>query len=474
MFARWRKVAPKKRLHASLPASTSQDDHVGLGKPRGRQTPQVQNYTSETAFGWGFPEVEAKKRVVIDAKWLKEYSDDIGKVQAEVKRLRDLSFGSHGQNDSAAEDLVAKKERQASLSCSTLKQNENVIEQSKRNAKDERTLSANIQEHIDYVKNATCGEISLNDSGFEELSVPEMQRLPPHGGDMEVKAFVEALNAPESELETRSVTPQSEACYSMLSFASRDSGVYASDDVTEFLPEASGERSFFDELGDVFGSHETPPETCAAAAKREPVGAAASSGAEAGNKYPVWFQRFSEDDDLTVHLRSLNWDSGLCLGKTSTQSVGGEVETEETPGCPEDTEDCESGVEEVSETVQRRQRLRNLWSVCDRLEALSLHGRLASGGVTEVMQLVESFSRIDDRLQVLRYGLNSLTLQAHENRNDLRSLEDRASHLLTTTATSRRHMAHLYALQKLEDRLQEEWWAAYNPNTVVLHENYIV
>lgn len=448
------------------------DDQVGVSreKPQARQTPLVQNFSHKTKFGWSFPEIEAKKRVVIDAKWLKEYSDEIQELQAQIKRQREVIFRDQGQTEDVAENPTTKNKCQTSLNSSSLKQNINTLDKIKTKLKEGRTLSSGIQEHFDYMKSATYSEACMNDSGFEDLSVPEMQRLP-YGGDMEVKVFAEALSAPENEPETRSVTPQSEACYSMQSFASRDSGVYASDDVTEFLPEAAADHSFFDELEVMFGGHDLPSDTCAAA-KRQPVAATAGNGADAGNKYPVWFQRFSEDDDLTVQLGSLNWDSGVCLGESSTQSTSSEAEID-VLGSPEEIDICESGVEDLRD-LQRRQRLRNLWSVCDRLEALSLHGRLSSGGVAEVMQLVEAFSRIDDRLQVLRYGLHSLTLQAHDNRKDLRSLEDRASHLLTSTATSRRHMVHLCALQKLEDRLQEEWWAAYNPNTVLLHENYIV
>lgn len=443
-----------------------EDDQVSFAVevPDSGVTLRFKNFSYKTEFGWTFPELDPKKPVIIDSKWLAEYSDDIEGLRKEINKQRALSFGAPQQNNLTDERLKTEIKLQNSPCLGNLSHSDNAIESFYSTKK----CSSNKRQDS-IVKSVISNEINCNDSGFEEdLNIDcEETKASSYEYKMEAKHFMEEMRVSRIVPDTRCDTPQSEACYSILSCASGDSGVYGSDDV----PEVPSERSLLEELEEIFNTGELTSEKCSAHMV-ESEETATLSDDETENRCPIWFQKFSGNCSLNMPLSSLARDFSTSRSEASAYSMNNKVRYEFTPSI-QDTEGSEdSCFKELSDNRQQQQ-LVNLMTACDRLETLSLRGS-SVGAVAEVTKLAKSFSKISHRLQDLRCGLQDLFSQAHENKNDFSNLEGRASHLLTSTLSSRRHLAQVYALQKLEDRLQEEWWTAYNPDTLPLHENYIV
>ncbi|XP_069177883.1 uncharacterized protein [Procambarus clarkii] len=429
----------------------------------------IKNFSHKTEFGWVFPELsqsQAKEPVVVDSKWLAEYSEEIEALQGIIYKQSLLSDADHGQSN-FAETLKTEIKYQSTSNFSYMRHDY------KETCNSKVKRSSNRRNQNNSVKRITTNEANFNDSGFEEELITEKEETKSSSRESETEGEMISEESPvaRNECMARCSTPQSEACYSMTSCTSRDSGVYVSDDVSECQPEAQPEKSLLQELEEIFNNRVTQPDRCLTH-KAEFEAVAAISDEETRNKCPIWFQKFSGDGSLGLRLSPLAWDPGTIRDEVSAQSINREVENESVSST-EDTVSEEAGVDKISENTKQERQLANLLTTCDRLEALSLRSS-SVGAVAEVIKLAKSFSKINDRLQNLRFSLQGLSLQAHENKHDLSNLEVRASGLLSSTSASRRHLTQAWALQRLEDRLQEEWWAAYDPNALNLHENYIV
>lgn len=94
--------------------------------------------------------------------------------------------------------------------------------------------------------------------------------------------------------------------------------------------------------------------------------------------------------------------------------------------------------------------------------------------ISAMAKFSQSFQGLSKRVEDLRSGLDSLSGEVNKSKHEFMSLERRATQLLASTVSSRHRLARVRALTLLEDRLQEEWWAAYDPGSVPFHENYIV
>ncbi|XP_042884095.1 uncharacterized protein LOC122260770 [Penaeus japonicus] len=389
------------------------DDGAPFEQPEESPRPQkihIQSFSHMSEFGWGFPEVDeaAANRRKVDLSWIQGYDKEIGRLKAEVRR-------------------------QKALSCNHLgRENGEEGKEGEEGEEGKRRLG-----------------LPHNAEGKEPADAP----LGSVGACEELRA------------ESPPATPLSEACFSLRSFTSRDSGVYAADDTSECSPEVAADRSFLEELEDL-SDHDLSVDT--SFGRCENVPEAPAGRGEGKDKYPVCFQRPDDVAELTVKLSYLNWNASSC------------------PVSPSETV-CDatfvfgaSSAERSSQSLDetRRQRLRGLWTACDRLEASALRGGVESRGVGEVMQLVESLSTLDDRLRLLRCDLDALMVQARENMTDFDLLQNQACRLASRTEGSRQRLAQAVGLEKvcaaLEERLHEEWWAAHCPNLLPEHENYIV
>lgn len=341
----------------------------------------------------------AANRRKVDLSWIQDYDREIGRLRAEVKRQKALSCSHLGREEGGGEEWEEEE------------QGERVGPQ------------------------RTAG-------GEEAVDAP----LGSDGAGEDLRA------------DSPPATPHSEACFSLRSFTSRDSGVYAADDASECSPEAAADRSFLEELEDL-SDHDLSVEG---------VPELLLDRRGARDKYPASLRRAEGVADLALRLSCLGWGAGSGPASPSATIRDAAFVLEASP----------PGRSSPSLDETRRQRLRGLWTACDRLEASALRGGVESRGVVEVMQLVESLSALDDRLRLLRCDLEGLLTQARENMADFGLLQNQACRLASRTEGSRQRLAQAVGLEKvcaaLEERLHEEWWAAHSPSLLPEHENYIV
>ncbi|XP_068230465.1 uncharacterized protein [Palaemon carinicauda] len=412
---------------------------------------RIQNFSHRDAFGWVFPKIEDfdKKKNVIDLNWLNDYNDEIDKLQIVIKKERSLSFNSQ------CGDLL---ERRPSS----------------------RTVVSELEE-------------SLDSTHSFEIELPNLAEQPGHRKDLtKSDSLLLSVNNNNNNEEFLSSTPSADAFCSIRSCPSRDSGISASDDISDPLPEIHIDRSLLEELEGICEDEQPDSSVTIGAlsvgkekASDEQCCEALSESGDLtegliGNtlqKCPVWYKKFSiGQNDLILNFNTLNWGLGPeCDDEISGIALGKDEQYDSLLSRSDKDSSVGDSVEEV-ETMdnKRRQRIKDLWSICDKLEASSLRGGKSLKGLSEIMELVTSFSKLDSRLEILKCDLQSLTRQTTESRHEFSSLQKRASNLLTSTESSRHHMAQLFCLERLEERLQEEWWGAHYPDLVKLNESYIV
>lgn len=452
-----------------------------------RKSFRVHHFSHKDEFGWGFPEVEGiEKKNVIDMKWIDEYNDEIDKLQVVIKKERSLSFSSQGQNLLAESQSLKSEESELEKFCNS-------------------THSFDFEIPIQV----------LDDSPQTLKEADKTDILILHGNDEEI----------------RSSTPITDSCCSICSCPSRDSGISASDDILDILPENRTNNSLLEELEGMSENEQLKSHMCCSLLE-ELEGTSENEQPDSHTdcslleelermseneqpeshrdkftlnnldvtkhlketlheskkitevlpedprqKCPVWYKRFSIGQNDFLNFNSLNWGLETHVNvKVPTKNAYRREDQFNSLSSASDKESSSDDFinEADSEDNRRRQRLRGLWTACDRLEALSLRGGSSFRGLPEVLELVESLSKIDRRLAILKCDLHSLSLQATENRHELSNLQKRASNLLTSTETSRHHMAQLFCLEKLKERLHEEWWSIHYANMVKSEGNYIV
>ncbi|KAK7072479.1 hypothetical protein SK128_017219 [Halocaridina rubra] len=441
----------------------------------------VHNYSSVDKFGWGFPEVAEgqKKKHVIDMKWLDEYNDDINNLQVAIKKERALSFGLR------SEDLLERykltechnrsekglgKERSESCCVQTHKEDhsKHPYLQSGRSEFDQSLCSAHSYE-VDLsdriLDDSLISKENIESNSFQQITKQENVVI-------------------DKDEDSRPSTPFTEAFCSMQSFASRDSGISASDDISDTQPDFHGDCSLMEELEGACEfehsetstdevSHTDPEDS----EHEEPLGASDKLTKtvldEAKPKRPVWYKRFSRGN-IDVNFSPLSfgkheYPGGLELDRSSKENSLDSIST---------GSDKELSIENPiynteSTDSRRRQSFRQLWTTCNRLETLSLRTGSTMKGVNEITELVDTLSKLNSRLEILKYDLHSLTLQVKENHKELSTLEKKATELKESSAASRQHMTQLFCLEKLQERLQLEWWGLHYPQLVTLDENYM-
>ncbi|XP_066976504.1 uncharacterized protein [Macrobrachium rosenbergii] len=430
----------KKRTDDETPVQEKENE--------GSKSLRIQSFSHRDAFGWGFPKVEdydGRKKNVIDLNWLNDYNDEIDKLQVVIKKERSLSFNS---------------------------QCENLLEQ--------RPSSRNAGSEL---------EESLDSTHSFEIELPNaLERQGQQKGLVKSDSLLLQVNNNNNNEELLSSTPSADAFCSIRSCPSRDSGISATDDISDPLPEIHIDRSILAELEGISEDEQLESTDTVGALSLDKGKVSDEQSSESGDltegligdvqrKCPVWYKKFSiGHNDLILNFDSLNWgfepeceDEISCMALVKDEQYDSLISRSDKESNVDDSVDEVECVDE-----RRRQRIKDLWSICDRLEASSLRGGRSLKGLSEIMELVASFSKIDSRLEILKCDLQSLSRQATENRHEFNSLQKRASNLLTSTESSRHHMAQLFCLERLEERLQEEWWGAHYPDLVKLNESYIV
>ena len=165
-----------------------------------------------------------------------------------------------------------------------------------------------------------------------------------------------------------------------------------------------------------------------------------------------------------------------------------------------------------AEDARRRARMQRLLDACARLEeaeAANRRSRLRGGdskGVTKgvtsalgtgtsalgsgtsrrltpkhasgVSALVSSLGALDARLRALRSGVAELHCAARENASDLQWLQGRTTELAAKAESSRRRLTQAAGLEdvcsRLEERLNDEWWAFYGRQEQEPTYSYVV
>ncbi|CAL4139578.1 unnamed protein product [Meganyctiphanes norvegica] len=200
-------------------------------------------------------------------------------------------------------------------------------------------------------------------------------------------------------------------------------------------------------------------------------------------KYPTWHRRF-DSKHRPISLAQL---------KTLTQqesSIEKEDVLKELPTIHRtkryqyicktqvSTDDNVNAYDINPEDYKRRKRLRDLWHSCDRLEAMALRGGPGSKGIPEVMQLVETLSTLDDRIQSLSCELSTLSLQARDHQQSFGLLDNWVSNVMNSAKNTEKHLTQVWHLQRLmdtlEDRVHKDWWLSVDPDYHDKDESYIV
>ncbi|XP_076059952.1 uncharacterized protein LOC143036456 isoform X2 [Oratosquilla oratoria] len=116
-----------------------------------------------------------------------------------------------------------------------------------------------------------------------------------------------------------------------------------------------------------------------------------------------------------------------------------------------------------------RRRLRTAWRACARLEAAALRcGRGTSKDLSEICRLVDDVGYLDERLTHLHQDLRSLVTEVQEQRRGLIDIDERLSHLSTSSSAMTSNFRRAWCLERLltqlESRLQDHWWDSHNPD----------
>ena len=130
---------------------------------------------------------------------------------------------------------------------------------------------------------------------------------------------------------------------------------------------------------------------------------------------------------------------------------------------------------EEAEAANRRQRIRGSKRVISALNSSSRQPLKHASGVSA---LVSSLGALDARLRTLRSGVAELHCAARENASDLQRLQGRTTELAAKAESSRRRLTQAAGLEdvcsRLEERLNEEWWAFYGHQEQDPADSYIV
>ena len=436
------------------------------GAEEGGGKERVQNYSYTTKFGWVFPRTKSRRQGVVDAVWLREFSQDIETLQSEIKKQAVLAYGDEklrNQRDS----LRTKCGKECcGINMSDCKECVSVSKMatSCRVPVNSSVHTRGLESSYDSGREEDGGEgntrVCSSNQGLTKVKVQVLvHKEEPSGSE---KSFVL-----DSRFNTYTVGAKCDEYSSMQSDISRDSGIYSTDD-SSLISEASEDKSLLQELGDVLGDQDVSLESCIQCGSLPIEDIIAASKKSASR--PVWLARFSSSNDLSTEWGSQEWEAGQSREISPLRCI---TPIEGTEHCA--LEDSGSHGTPPASVGDAEKGLKiNQCMNCEKLKEESPLNHSPSQHVSELAKFTHSFQVLSMRLEDLRSGLECLAGEVNESKSDFINLEKRAGQVLTSTVISRQHLTRVRALQMLDDRLQEEWWAAYDPNSVSCHENYIV
>ncbi|XP_045110723.1 uncharacterized protein LOC123504336 isoform X1 [Portunus trituberculatus] len=450
----------EERRVADAASRREGETEEGGGKAR------VQNYSYITKFGWVFPRTKSRRQGVVDAVWLREFSQDISTLQSEIRKQAVFAYGDEKPRHSKDSLRTECDSECCGASMSNCKERVSVPEMatSSRVAMNSSVHTRSLESSHD-----SCGEGSggggntracSSSQGLNKVKVQVL--VHEEESSRNEKPFVL-----DSRFNTYTVGAKCDEYSSMQSDISRDSGIYSTDD-SSLVSEASGDKSLLQELGDVLGDQDVSLEACIHCGSL-PIEDIITASKENASR-PVWLARFSSTNDLSTEWGSQEWEVGQspemsplrCLTPMERRNHCALEDSDSHDTPPASAGDVEEGLK-VNQCMN-----------CEKLNEESPLNISPSQHVSELAKFTHSFQVLSMRLEDLRLGMECLAGEVNESKSDFISLEKRAGQVMTSTANSRQQLTRVRALQLLEDRLQEEWWAAYDPTSVSCHENYIV
>lgn len=435
------------------------------GAEEGEGKARVQNYSYTTKFGWVFPRTKSRRQGVVDAVWLREFSQDIETLQSEIKKQAAFAYGdekpSH-QRDNLRTECGSEC---GGVNMSNCKECISVPEMASSSRVPVNSLvhTRGLEASHDSCREVGGGEGSSRAFSSNQGSTKVKVQVSTHDGESSGsgKSFVL-----DSRFNTYTVGAKCDEYSSMQSDISRDSGIYSIDDPS-IVSEASGDKSLLQELGDALGDQDVSLEPCIHCGSLPIEDIIAAS--KENTSRPVWLARFSSSNDLSTEWGSQEWEVGQSPNMSPLRCITPmerrehcALEDSGSHGTPASVGDEEEGLK-VNQCMN-----------CEKLNEESPLNHSPSQHVSELAKFTHSFQVLSMRIEDLRSGLECLAGEVNESKSDFINLERRASQVLASTANSRQHLTRVRALQLLEDRLQDEWWAAYDPTSVSCHGNYIV
>lgn len=427
---------------------------------------RVQNYSYTTKFGWVFPRTKSRRQGVVDAVWLREFSQDIETLQSEIRKQAAFAYGDEKQCHQKDNSRTECGSECCGVNMSNCKECVSVPEMAtaSRVGVNSPVHTRGLESSHNSCREEGGGQGNSGICSSSQGSTKVKVQVITHDGESSgsEKSFVL-----DSRFNTYTVGGKCDEYSSMQSDISRDSGIYSTDD-SSIVSEASGDKSLLQELGDVLGDQDVSLESCihCGSVPIEDIITASKTNAIR----PVWLARFSSSNDLSAEWGSQEWEVGHSPDMSPLRCV---TPMERRKHCAlEDSGNHgtpPASVGDVEETLKVTQCMN-----CEKLNEESPLNHSPSQHVSELAKFTHSFQVLSMRVEDLRSGLECLVGEVNESKSDFLNLEKRATQVLASTTNSRQHLTRVRALQLLEDRLQDEWWAAYDPSSVSCHENYIV
>ncbi|KAG0707421.1 hypothetical protein GWK47_000206 [Chionoecetes opilio] len=438
----------------------------GEGNTGGGETASPLNYLYTTPFGWVLPHTKTRRRGVIDAVWLREFSSDIVTLRSEISRQ--ATFVYVDGKPTHQEDCVWTDCR--SDYCGAMMSHKDRVSAPEMTNSSRGSVNSFVPTRGSESRGATCREPARGEAKAWECY---SDQRPTKVKTQELTQYEDSFGSEkpyvlDSRLNMYTVGGKCDEYSSMQSDISRDSGVFTTDD-TSLISEVPGDKSLLEEMRDVLGDQDVslePSIHCGSLPLEETVLASKENG-----DCPVWLSRFSSSNDLSPEWGSQETCPFTCISPVTRRKNC----TLEDSGSHSPFEESDSHVTPpaaVSRKEEEGFKARQYKACKTRKESLSSHSRLQQ--ISELAELTNFFEGLSARVGQLRSGMKCLAGEVKETKRDLINLDERATQLLASTVSSRHRMTRIHALQVLDDRLQEEWWAAYDPNTVSSQDNYIV
>lgn len=400
---------------------------------------------------------------MIDAVWLQEFARDIEALQSEIRRQ--TAFINSDEKANNQEDGLQTDSH--SECCAAAMNCKDRISNPEMTTSYRTSVSSSVHTHSlesRKPRDVICRELASGKSNSGVCCSDQgPTKVKVQGSTQDVFSGREKSFVLDSRFNTCTIGAKCDDYSSMQSDISRDSGIFSTDDAS-FVSEVPGDKSLLQEIGDVLGDQDVSLEPCIQCGSL-PLNEIMPSSKENAN-CPVWMMRFSSSNDLSTEWESQEWKLGhspfSCISPvTRRKSCASEgSDSHVTPPAT---------VSHQEEGVKVKQCM-----TCEKLNEESPLNHRALQEISELAKFTHSFQGLSTRVEDLRSDLECLAGEVNESKRDFISLEEQTTQLLASTVTSRHRLTRVKGLQLLEDRLQEEWWAAYDPNSVSFHENYIV